>query len=406
MSQATKKTDKAPSPILNYLRSSGVFFSIFLWANQIFLNYRVGDNSIFAFLPILASILMYLWVLLLADEFLFFMENFARISPVIKRLKVLIFGLIALYGATALALWVNGMSLSPAVSKRTKIISSSVINLGLFNYGHLTVSGWDGDPHPKKILLSDKDEATLHAGDDIEISTGQGTLSLNRVLEIRPDREKSNLNMLKAAPDSQIALAALVEINSRRKDFGKAVEWFDRLHATYPREAGIGRDLAARLIDSRQFEQAVHVLEKLLEAERDYETMYLLGCTLARAGKKEEAEKVLREAAGLDPTDFRAFHSLGYLHRDAGRREEARKAWTRVLDLFPNFVEAQKNIEALDKSGVIPYHGVEAIPEFKEEGENPEGRGEMGEGAGSRAGLKEAFSRLEETKGEVDENYQ
>ncbi len=382
MSEPTKKTEKAPSPILNYLRSSGVFFSIFLWANQIFLNYRVGDNSVFAFLPILASILMYLWVVLLADEFLLFMENFERISRIIKRLKILSFGLIALYGATALALWVNGMSLSPAVSKRTKIISSSVINLGLFNYGQVTIAGWDGDPGSKRILSSDKDGATLHAGDDIEILSAQGTLSLNRVLEIKPDREKFNLNMLKAAPDSQVAMAALVEIYSRRKEFEKALEWYDKLQATYPREGGIGQDLSGRLIDSRKYEQAVHVLEKLLEAERDYEVLYLLGCTLVRAGKKEEAERVFREAAELDPADFRAFHSLGYLHRDAGRKEEARKAWARVLELFPNFVEAQKNIDAMGKSPVILEHRVEALPEFKEKGEPPEGPGEKGQGAG------------------------
>jgi tetratricopeptide (TPR) repeat protein len=382
MSQPTKKTETAPSPILNYLRNSGAFFSIFLWANHVFLEYRVSDNTLFAFLPILASILMYLWVVLLADEFLFLLENFERISWILKKLKLLSFGLIALYGAAALALWVNGISQSPAVSKKTKIISSSVINMGLFSYGHLTIAGWDGDPSPKKILSSDTDGSALHTGADIEISTGQGTLSLNRVLEIKPDREKSNLNMLKAAPDSQIALAALVEIHSRRKDFGKALEWFDKLQATYPRETGIGQDLAARLIDSRRYEEAIHVLGKLLQAERDYEILYLLGCTLARAGKKEEAEKVLREAAELDPADFRAFHSLGYLHRDAGRKEKAREAWTRVLELFPNFVEAQKNIEAMDKSPVIHEHAVEAFPESKEKGENLEGPGEKQQGAG------------------------
>jgi tetratricopeptide (TPR) repeat protein len=257
--------------------------------------------------------------------------------------------LIVLYGATALALWVNGMDHSPAVSQKTKIISSSVINLGLFSYRQLSVAGWNGAPGPKKILSEDKDGSALQAGADIEITSAPGVLSLNRVLEIKPDREKFYMNMLKAAPDSQIALAALVDIHSRRKEFEKALEWFDKLQATYPREAGIGKDLAVRLIDSRRYEQAAHVLEKLLEAERDYEALYLLGCTLARAGKKAEAERYLQEAAGLDPSDFRAFQSLGYLYRDAGKKEEAKASWTRVLELFPNFVEAKKNIEAMGK---------------------------------------------------------
>ena len=285
-----------------------------------------------------------------------------------------------MYGAVGVALWVNAMGPSPAVSKKSKVISSSVINLGLFSYSHLTVAGWDGDSRPRIILSGDKDGSVLPVGADIEIVSGPGALSLNRVLEIKPDREKFNLNMLKAAPDSQIALAALVEINSRRKDFGKAVEWFDRLQSTYPREAGIGQDLAARLIDSRQYDQAVHVLKKLVAAEKDYEGLYVLGCTLIRAGQKEEAEKVLREAAELDPADFRAFHSLGYLHRDAGRKEKAREAWSRVLELFPNFVEAQKNIEAIDKSRVIHEQAVKSFSESKELGEDSEDREEKRQG--------------------------
>jgi hypothetical protein len=35
--------------------------------------------------------------------------------------------------------------------------------------------------------------------------------------------------------------------------------------------------------------------------------------------------------------------------RDTGRKEEAKEAWSRVLELNPNFAQAQKNIESLEK---------------------------------------------------------
>jgi tetratricopeptide (TPR) repeat protein len=339
---------KTPSAILSYVRASGVVFSLFLWANHIFLNHRVAGSIIFAFLPIIGSITMYLWVILVADEFLL-LESSDRISRIIRNLKHLCSGIVIFYGALALALWVNGMSHPPTFSKRAQIVSLSEINIGLQSYRHLTIATWDGDLKPRTILSSDKDDPGLHAGEDIEILLSEGTLSLHGIVAIKQDREKFHLKMLAADPDSKVALAGLVEIYSKRKDFGKALEWFDQLYNKYPTEADIGQGLAGHLVDSRNYEQAAEVLTKLVEAKKDHELLILLGQALIRAGKKDEAEKYLEEAKQLDPTDFRAFHLLGYIYRDTGRKEEAKEAWTQVLDLYPNLAQAEKNIQSLPK---------------------------------------------------------
>jgi tetratricopeptide (TPR) repeat protein len=348
MSPSVKNPTKTQNPILSYVRTSGVLFSLFLWANHIFLHYRVAGNIQLAFLPILSSITMYLWIVLVADEFLL-LEGSERISRITRKLKHLCFGIAILCGALALGLWVNGMSHSPTVSKRAKILSLSDIDIGLQSFRHLTVTGWDADLNPRTILSSDKDDPGLHAGGDIEILLNQGALSLYRVIAIKQDTEKFHLKMLAADPDSKAALAGLVEIYSKRKDFGKALEWFDQLYDKYPTEADIGQDLAGRLVDNRKYEQAAEVLKKLVETKKDIELLILLGQALIRAGKKNEAETYLEEAKQLDPTDFRAFHLLGYVYRDTGRKEEAKEAWTQVVELYPNFAQAEKNIEILSK---------------------------------------------------------
>jgi tetratricopeptide (TPR) repeat protein len=348
MSPRVPKLPKTQSPILSYVRTSGVLFSLFLWANHIFLNYRIAGNILLAFLPIMGSITMYLWVILVADEFLL-LESSERISRIIRNLKHLCFAVAIFNGALALALWVNGMNHSPTVSKRTKIVSLSDVDIGLQSYRHLTIAGWEGDLNPRTILSSDKDDPGLHAGGDIEILLNEGTLSLPRIIAVKQDMEKFYLKMLTADPDSKIALAGLVEIYSKKKDFGKALERFDQLYDKYPTEADIGQNLAGRLVDSRNYEQATEVLKKLVQTKKDYELLILLGQALVRAGKKDEAEKYLEEAKQLDPTDFRAFHLLGYVYRDTGRKEEAREAWTQVVELCPNFAQAEKNIENLSK---------------------------------------------------------
>jgi len=351
MSPLAKTPPKIHSPIVSYIWASGVFFSILLWANHIFLNYRVVGNIIFAFMPIVGSIIMYLWLVLLADELLPLIETSGAISRIIKSLKVLSLGVIALYGVMALALWVNGISHSPATTKRAKLISLSAINMGLLSHSHFTITGWDGDPQAKKILGNYNDDTGIYAGGDIEILLRKGFLSLHRVLEIKQDMEKFYLKMLKASPDSKVAIVGLVEIYAKRKELTKAHEWFDKLYEKYPGEADIGNDLAGWLIESRKYGQAAHVLKKLLETKRDYEVLYLLGYSLAWAGEKNEAEKYLIEATELDPTDHRAFYSLGYVYRDTGRNEKAKEAWTRVLEILPNFPEVERNIKSIEKKG-------------------------------------------------------
>jgi len=83
--------------------------------------------------------------------------------------------------------------------------------------------------------------------------------------------------------------------------------------------------------------------------KREYESLYLLGYALAVSGKKEESIGYLVEAAALDPTDERAFYSLGYVYRDTGRPEEAKQAWRKVLELMPNFPEVQRNLQSLSR---------------------------------------------------------
>ncbi|MBI5967764.1 MAG: hypothetical protein HY882_07900 [Deltaproteobacteria bacterium] len=350
MSQSPKTPAKIHSPIVSYLWASGALFSILFWANHIFTNYRVGGKIIFAFMPMAGSIIMYLWLVLLADEFLLLLETSGPVSRIIKSLKLLSLAVIALYGAMALALWVNGISYSPAITKKAKLLSLSAIDMGLWSYSHFTITGWDGDPHGKKILGSPNDDTGLYAGADIEILLRKGILSLDRVLEIKHDMEKFYLKMLKAAPDSKVAIVGLVEIYAKRKEFASAIEWFDKLHEKYPGEADIGHDLAGWLIESRQYGQAADVLKKLLGTKRDYEVLYLLGYALAWAGEKHEAEKYLIEATELDPTDYRAFYSLGYVYRDTGSNEKAKEAWTRALEILPNFPEVERNIKSIEKN--------------------------------------------------------
>jgi len=335
---------------LKYVLTYPVVFTVAFWGYSTFMHYRIIGNVIFTLMPVVGAMTMYLWTIFLADEFLHFLEHSRPITFIIKKVKIISFIIICLYAIIASALWLNGISLEPVLTKTTKIISMSKVNTGTFNYCRVTVSPWDLDGGAKDIFLTDKDEAGIYAGEDAEIFIRKGILSFDRVLEIRRDMEKYYLKMLKVAPDSIVAIGGLIRIYTKRNEFDLALEWYDKLLIKLPVEYDIGFDLGSKLIDAKRYRQAVSVLRRVSEAKKDYDVLYMLGYALAWAGEKDEAEKYLIEATELDPTDYRAFYSLGYLYRDTGRNEKAKENWAKVLKLLPNFPEVENNIKSIEKS--------------------------------------------------------
>jgi cytochrome c-type biogenesis protein CcmH/NrfG len=57
----------------------------------------------------------------------------------------------------------------------------------------------------------------------------------------------------------------------------------------------------------------------------------------------------LTEATELDPADYRAFYSLGYVYRDTRQFTQARQAWETVLTLIPNFPEVEANLRDIEQ---------------------------------------------------------
>jgi tetratricopeptide (TPR) repeat protein len=336
--------------ILKYVLTYPVVFAVVFWGHSICMHNRIIGNVIFTIMPVVGAMTMYLWLIFLADEFLHFLEHSRTITFITKKVKILGFIIIGIYALIASALWLNGISVEPVRTKTTKIISMSKVTTGTFNYCRVTVGPWDADGGAKYIFLTDKDEAGIYTGEDAEIFIRKGILSLDRVLEIRRDMESYYFKMLKVAPDSKVAMGGLIRIYTKRNEFDLALKWYDQWLIRFPFEYDIGFDLGGKLIDAKRYREAVSVLRKVSEAKKDYEVLYMLGYALAWAGEKEEAEKYLIEATELDPTDHRAFYSLGYVYRDTGRNEKAKENWGKVLKLLPNFPEVEKNIKSLEKS--------------------------------------------------------
>ncbi|MEO0390973.1 MAG: tetratricopeptide repeat protein [Pseudomonadota bacterium] len=75
---------------------------------------------------------------------------------------------------------------------------------------------------------------------------------------------------------------------------------------------------------------------------RAYAAMKLYGPAIADLGRTLQ----------LNPVHFQAFYGLGVLFAEFGDVRRAEDAFTRALDLHPNFEEAQEALKRLERQGI------------------------------------------------------
>jgi len=336
------------NPLLRYACTYVFVFAGTIWSSYIFFRYRVAGNALFAIMPLVGIVTTYLWLVLVLDEWLYLLKGRESLRALIGGVKRISFGIIALYGFMALALWVNSAGHEPVIRRAAAVTSISDFDMGAMRYRSVELKTEETSGRAVHVLLTDRDRDDLYVGEDVEILIQRGMLSLQRVLEINDDNEKYSVKMLAAAPDSKVALANLIEIYSGRGEFEKATVYFERLYEKYPDAWEMGVTLGSQLVDAKKFRQGADIFRKVVGARREYEALYGLGYALAWSGQKNEAAVYLKEATELDPTDFRAFYSLGYVYRDTGRYAEAKREWSKVLELVPHFPEVQNNLRSIE----------------------------------------------------------
>jgi Flp pilus assembly protein TadD len=335
------------SPVRRYRWTYAAVGVLLAFSTYSFSTYRVLGNGFVVLLPVVGTVFGYLWAILLADELLDLFPSRPWVLRVVRRLKWWSLGLMGGYGVLALGLWVNSTSSAPLENIPAQIVALRTVDLGPVAYRTVMVETATS-PSERKVLLGNaRDETNLYAGQEVQLIIRRGVLGLARVLRIHRDMEKYYLRMLQVAPDARVALETLVGLYAGDGKFAQAISWDAALRSRYPDEYEMTLHLGQRLTDAKRFAEAITVLRHAAAISREYEVLYALGYALAWGREREDAARILREATAVDPTDWRAFYSLGYVYAALGRVPEARAAWTTVLTLLPNFPEVEQNLRGL-----------------------------------------------------------
>jgi|GEM_PF-2797141 len=94
---------------------------------------------------------------------------------------------------------------------------------------------------------------------------------------------------------------------------------------------------------ARAAKKAVELSGELPEAER----ALVRALVAARTGRRDEAEKLYREVAALNPRDWRAHKLVGDAAMRVGRSDEAIEAYRRATELNPRAAEPHNNLAYL-----------------------------------------------------------
>jgi Flp pilus assembly protein TadD len=334
-------------PIRRYRWTYAAAVLLLVWSTYSFQTYRILGSGVVVLLPVVGTVFGYLWALLLADELLGLAPNWPGLQRAVRHLKWWSLGVLGVYGVFALSLWLNSATLAPLENLPARITAFRTVDLGPVAYRAVVLETDAPQPARQVVLGTPQDEPNLYVGQPVQVLVRRGVLGGARVLRIHRDMEQYYLRMLQVAPDARVALEALVSQYATDGKFAEAMTWDATLRSRYPDAYEPTLLLGQRLTNAKRFADAIPTLRAAAAVSQEYEVLYALGYALAWGRQRDEAVRVLREATAADPTDWRAFYSLGYVYAALGRASEARAAWTTVLELLPQFPEVEQNLRNL-----------------------------------------------------------
>ena len=107
-------------------------------------------------------------------------------------------------------------------------------------------------------------------------------------------------------------------------------------------------DQASELLRNEQYDEAIEVLNSVLESEKRLPAPYInLAMAYRQKGDNKLAEKNLLNALAIDKTQPVASNELGIIYRKQGKFNEARQVYINALTDYPDYLPVIKNLGIL-----------------------------------------------------------
>ncbi|MGE4538764.1 MAG: tetratricopeptide repeat protein [Desulfovibrio sp.] len=160
-------------------------------------------------------------------------------------------------------------------------------------------------------------------------------------------REKATATLEAATaafPASRQLTLYLANAYQMRRMGDKAVATLGKFLAAHPSDAAARRELASLLEDAGKHKEALQVLSRIPEADRDAATCYLMAKAMAGLGQNAKAVALLRQAVDKDQTLLPAWLDLGGLLESQGDLAGAEDAYRKMLSQDAGSPEVQARL--------------------------------------------------------------
>jgi predicted Zn-dependent protease len=123
-------------------------------------------------------------------------------------------------------------------------------------------------------------------------------------------------------------------------DLRQAYEILSQLPAEQRKDPPVEADLASVLLQMKEARLAIELFSDAAgQQPGNARYAYVLGAALERTGERERAEKELRRAIQIDPSQVDAYVELAQLYKKTGRNADSRKAIADYLRIMPQDIE-------------------------------------------------------------------
>ena len=152
------------------------------------------------------------------------------------------------------------------------------------------------------------------------------------------DAADSYTKALSVAPNSRELKVRRIAALLAAKDFARAADFAGVAQSQHPDDLRFPQLRAHALQQSGDAARAITVLEPVARSNpNDATTQLSLADLYSNAGRKEDAERTVRQLVALEPGNADALNYLGYMLADRGQQlDEAIRLLRRALDIEPN----------------------------------------------------------------------
>ncbi|MCI0506323.1 MAG: tetratricopeptide repeat protein [Gammaproteobacteria bacterium] len=105
---------------------------------------------------------------------------------------------------------------------------------------------------------------------------------------------------------------------------------------------------ALALLEEDKYAEAIQLLKAVTGKTSKFSAPYInLGIAYTRSGELDKAEESLKKALEIADQHPVAYNELGLVYRQTGRYKEARELYETLLNMYPDFLPAHKNLGVL-----------------------------------------------------------